>query len=151
MPTIITEGAIQFEFTDKWTALKFDEETGYKNWIEKLDETKAIDILSLYETSALYLIEVKDFRGHRIKNESRLVSGELAIEVGQKVRDSLACIIGAGRNPSQMDKWSIYKQALCNGDVKVYAILWLEYDPPNYPPNRQKVRASISSNALKKK
>lgn len=149
--TTIIEGAIQFEFADEWAVLKFDEETAYTNWIEKLDETKAIDILGLHENTVLYLIEIKDFRGHRIQNERRLISGELAIEVGQKVKDSVACIIGAGRNPSHAEKWSTYKQALCDDRVSLCVILWLEFDPPYHRSKRKKVNASVESNQLKKK
>ena len=64
--------------------------------------------LGIWNKSELYLIEVKDFRHHRIETRDRLLKGELAAEVAQKVRDSLSCIIGAYRTSENPDHWKPY-------------------------------------------
>jgi len=150
MPTQIEEGHLLFEFSDQWQIMKFDDAPGYRNWIGKLQETKAIDFLGILSANKLYFIEVKDFRGDRIQNEQRLLSGDLAIEVAQKVRDSLACIIGAARTPSQAQEWQHYQSFLCNTKTQIFVILWLEYDLPTHSVKRKKVRTSVGSNVLKK-
>ena len=92
MPETFEEGHLRFRFDDSWYAIKYDEHPDYRERIERLDGTKAVDFVAVHRDSQLFLIEVKDFRGHRIENQPRLREGELAIEVGQKVRDTVAGI-----------------------------------------------------------
>ena len=147
------EGSLAFDFDDEWRILKLDEHRDYRQQIERLVEgTKAVDFLGILNERELYLIEVKDFRGHRIETRDRLLKGELPIEVAQKVRDSLACIIGAFRTSSEPEFWQPYAMLLCNRDSTIKIALWLENDlPPPHPRLRQKARASISSNVFKQK
>ena len=67
----------------------------------------------------LYWIEVKDFRGYRIQNKRRLSEGELAIEVAQKVRDSIAGIIGAYRTSGSWETWEPFVRSLRSRDNRV--------------------------------
>lgn len=103
--TTIVEGHLELEFDDTWTVVKWDDHQAFCGGIGRLcgqissggkqrDEgTKAVDILAVRE-ARLYLIELKDFRGHRIESKQRQID-ELPLEIGLKVRDSLAGMIGA--------------------------------------------------------
>jgi hypothetical protein len=72
---------------------------------------------------------VKDFRGSRIENKKRITSEELFIEIGQKVKDSLACIIASARNSTlQMDFWKENVRNILNSKSNVRVVLWMEED-----------------------
>lgn len=148
----IEEGFLAFDFSDSWRILKLDEHRDYRERIARLEGTKAVDFLSILDEQELYLIEVKDFRGHKIETRDRLLTGELSIEVAQKVRDSLACIIGAFRTSSEPEFWQPYATLLCNRGRTIKIVLWLENDlPPPHLRLRQKFMASISGNVFKQK
>lgn len=148
MQTTFQENFLRFEFRETWQVIQLDDHPSYRKGIEKLGETKAIDFLGVHN-NVLYLVEVKDFRTHRIPNQRRLTDGELAIEFGQKVRDSIACIISSARNPTYAELFQEFAKGLKAGKT-VKVVLWLEHDLPNYNSMRAKVRASTDSNYFKK-
>lgn len=148
--TSFTEGHLQFEFGLQWEVVKLDAHHAYRQGIEKLDHTKAVDFLALWDKQILYFLEVKDFRNHRIENEKRLTTEDLTLEWGHKVRDSLACIVGAYRQ-SEETIWGHCLDSLQNKKQDIKVVLWLEYDPPRADRKRQQVQASIGQNVLKKK
>ncbi|HEY0137985.1 MAG TPA: hypothetical protein VGB85_28060 [Nannocystis sp.] len=112
--TLIPEGSLRCEFDDAlWTAIKWDAHAAYTHGIGKLQGeltdpvssqkrpagTRAVDIVGVH-AGALYLIEIKDFRGYEAANAYRQ-EDELPLEVGFKVRDTIAGLVGAhasGRN-----------------------------------------------------
>jgi hypothetical protein len=166
--TRFEEGDLVFEFGEKWQVFKLDEHRDYRERIAKIDETKAVDFVGIFNNEILYFIEVKDFRGHRVENRDRLfkaklpscqlVNGEcqfdkgslwLPIELAQKVRDSIACIIGNSNTSSESEFWLPYAKLICNQKIKV--ILWLEQDLPNNPIERNKVELSIRLKRFKQK
>ncbi|HAI70223.1 MAG TPA: hypothetical protein DCM38_12410 [Gammaproteobacteria bacterium] len=168
--TRIVEGYLVFEFGEKWRVFKLDEHRDYREHIGKIDETKAVDFVGIFDNKILYFIEIKDFRGHRIENKERLLKGNLPtcqlvngecqfdkgrlslpIELAQKVRDSIACIIGSCRTSSEPEEWLPYAKWLCHQDREIKVILWLEHDLPDYPLLRKKVMASISTKIFKQK
>ena len=102
------EQNLRFEFGKQWHVLKLDAHADYRERIAKLDGTKSVDFLGTFHERTLYFIEVKDFRGHRIENKDSLQAGLLAEEVGQKVRDSLACVISAHRVSVQDELWKTF-------------------------------------------
>jgi hypothetical protein len=130
------EGYLAFEFGDDWqeTVIKFDEHDDYSNAKKSLEGMKGVDFLGILQDELIF-VEVKDFRGYRIQNKARLATGELMIEVGQKVRDSVACVVGAGRVSSERETWQTYKQFLCQDNGRVRVVLWLEQDRPHRPHN----------------
>ncbi len=145
------EGYQRFSFDDaKWIVVKYDDETAYRERIGKLSETKALDFVGIYHNQAIYLIEVKDFRKHRIENQVRLTSGELPIEIGQKVRDTLAGIISAYRT-SDNQKWERFAKTLIDLKKDIKVVVWLEHDLPSYLKDRKKAAASIQTNVYKQK
>ena len=152
--TIINEGALRFEFDATWQdAVKWDDSKGYRNGIGRLLDTKAVDILCRTKGKCCF-IEVKDFRGHRIENKGRLGSGALQVEVAQKVRDTLAGLLGASRTSDDPASWEPYARALVSRD-EVYVVLWLEEDFTPGPgsgteDDRWRARLSVVQNELKK-
>src|SRR5580692_8886295 len=75
VPETFEEGHLRFRFDSSWYAIKYDEHPDYRERIERLDGTKAVDFVAVHRDSQLFLIEVKDFRGHRIENQPRLREG----------------------------------------------------------------------------
>lgn len=144
------EKNIRFRFEDGWRVIKYDDEKFYRSGIGTLPDTKAVDFIAC-RGNDLYFIEVKDFRGHRIENRERLESGQLTVEVGKKVRDSVAGILGAYRHPSHENQLEAFIQALTNCRTALWVILWLEHDLPTHPQTRKKALQSIELNQYKQK
>jgi hypothetical protein len=145
------ESALRFEFGNRWHVLKLDEHPDYRNRIEKLSGTKAVDFLGILDNDTIYFVEVKNFRGHRIENKERLQDGLLVDELGQKVRDSLACIISAHRVSSENELWKKFVDILCDKQKHIKVIIWLEQDLPNHPTQQRKTLNNISSTKFKSK
>lgn len=149
---LFEESDLVFEFGSHWQVFQFDKHHDYQNMKDVLEQTKGIDFLGIYDNRELYLIEVKNFRGYRIENRDRLLRGELAIEVAQKVRDSLACIIGAYHTSTLTEHWEPYLSFLCDRHGSIKIALWLEEDlPPPHPRLRQKAKASVETKVFKQK
>lgn len=139
------EGDLRFVFDDGWKVLKWDAHPAYLGGLQQREGTKAVDFVGLYVGEPWFL-EVKDFRGHRIENKSRLTSGELVREVACKVRDTLASMIWACRRaPLDNDELAAFVRPLVTGGKKVPVVLWLEEDRPAAPPE-----ASALGQAIKK-
>lgn len=149
MSTEIREQNLLFTFRDSWLVVKLDDHRDYRNGLGKLAGSKAVDFLGIHQNQ-LYFIEAKDFRGHRIENQERLRSGQLTTEIGQKVRDSVACIVAAYRQ-SGNSEWQPYLKILRDQRKLVKVVVWLEYDLPADPYTRKKDRASIATKEFKKK
>ena len=62
---IIQEGNLEFNFKDEdWSFLvKYDESEEYR-LVEKMDGTKAIDIIAKNVSNTFILMEIKDFCSH---------------------------------------------------------------------------------------
>ena len=116
-----------FAFGDTWvSALKYDDTDFYQNKIKDvLPHTKAVDLLAVHPIKGLLLLEAKDFRGHRIPNKQRLVSGELAIEVALKVKDTVAGVMGSSR--SRIREFEMVGKHVISTE-KLIVVLWLEDD-----------------------
>ena len=141
MKRIIDVERIRFSFGESWTvAEKWDDSRLFRDGICKLngavlDEetgepgqvgTKAVDIVGVRDGD-LYLIEVKDFRGHAIETKKRQPS-ELPLTIGCKVRDTVAGLVGASRQGRE--PWvEACAKLLLDGKRRVYVIAWIE-DPP---------------------
>ena len=63
------EGVLAFEFGERWKIFKLDEHSDYRERIGKIEGTKAVDFLGILDERELYLIEIKDFRQHRIETK----------------------------------------------------------------------------------
>ncbi len=117
---------LRFEFPSNWSVVKWDDEAAYRNGIQKLTGTKAVDLIARCERVS-YFIEVKDFRGtHDLANRLR---GGLLDEVACKVRDTLAGVIGAHCSRVHQDCWREHVDAWRARD-EIRVIFWLEDDAP---------------------
>jgi hypothetical protein len=150
VPKTFHEGHLRFRFDDSWFVIKYDEHRDYRERIERLEGTRAVDFVAVHNDSQLHLIEVKDFRGHRIENQRRLREGELALEVGQKVRDTVAGIVAAHHRGNEEDWGRAVKRLGCD-ETPIRVMLWLEQDLPPGPPARRKNQASVLIDALKQR
>ncbi len=129
---VFDEGHQRFSFDDlQWTIVKYDGHRDYREKIANLPDTKAVDFIGLYNAheEVLYWFEVKDFRGYRIQNKRRLSDLELATEVGQKVRDSIAGVFGAYRTSAASHLWKPFVDAMRRKNCTIRVVLWLEQDP----------------------
>ncbi len=148
MSKTINEDNLTFTFQDSWNICKFDASNFYRNRVEKLDEIKGVDILAT-QNSELLMIEVKDFRSHRIENIDKQASGKLLIDVAQKFVHTFAALTGASR-------WSIdYLQpfylSLNNKEEKrITCILFLERDDQETKMKRKKLDFPNMKKKLKK-
>jgi hypothetical protein len=144
----------RFTFDDQqWAAVKYDDHRDYRRKIANLPDTKAVDFIGLYNgpDGVLYWIEVKDFRGYRIQNKRRLSDGELATEVGQKVRDSIAGVIGAYRTSGQWEVWRPFVRAIWRRESTIRVLVWLEEDTIPGPAGRRGNAAQVQTQLLKER
>jgi hypothetical protein len=124
------EGRLEFTFpSPPWNARKWDAEPAYRHGVGRLRDSKAADFVA-EQASCLLVMEVKDFRHHRIENKLRLKDNELAIEVAQKVRDTIAGLVGAQHRSQDGDSWISFVAAATDPKRPIHAVLWLEQDAP---------------------
>lgn len=148
------EQHLRFAFDDcQWLVVKYDEHPDYRERIEKLDGTRAVDFLGLYRNGGetLYWIEVKDFRGYRIQNKKRMSDGELALEVGAKVRDSLAGVMAAYCSSARWKEWRGFVRLMWQRSTQIRVLLWLEEDQMPSLPARRKNAAQVQAGSIKTK
>ena len=148
------EGHQRFTFDDqRWAVVEYDDHPDYRQKIANLNSTKAVDFIGLYNgrDGDLYWIEVKDFRGYRIQNKPRLSDGELATEVGQKVRDSLAGVVGPYRTSGQWELWRPLVRAIGRRESTIRVLLWLEEDRIPGPNGRRRNAAQVQTQLLKQR
>jgi hypothetical protein len=128
---IVAEGFLELTFDAAWSLTKLDGEPFYRNKMSRLPGSKAVDVVGTRgqrKTGVILLLEAKDFRGHNIENKARFNGDDdgLAHEVASKVRDSLACFVGARRTTSD-GEWTVMLQRL-EPSEKCVVVLWLEQD-----------------------
>ncbi len=144
----------RFTFDDQlWIVVKYDECADYLKKIAKLPETKGVDFIGRLRQAdgILYWIEAKDFRGYRIQNKRRLSDGELAIEVAQKLRDSIAGVVGAYRMSEAWRDWRPFIEAMSRKKCPLHVVLWLEQDPMPSPRARRLNAEQVLAMELKKR
>ena len=126
------ESRLKFSFDERYwnQIIQFDEHADYKRIKKSFIGTKGIDFLGILQNNT-YFVEVKNFKDYRIKNKDRLsnIGEDLMVEVAQKVRDSLACII-SGKLNSTNDKrlWDEFLGLIIEENHNIRVILWLETD-----------------------
>ena len=153
---IFTESHLTFSFDEEnWDVLKYDDNPKYLKISNSLEGTKAIDFLGFYNNT-LVMFEVKGFRGygsHKSVND-RLAEGMevLTTEVAQKVKDTVAAIIGISRNIQVRDTFweKAGRQILQNKNLMIIA--WIEEDLSSKTlRDRKKLDMSVRTEKLKKK
>jgi hypothetical protein len=159
MSQTIEEGNLRFTFDDAWSVTKLDEHAFFTERLMPMQLTRAVDFLGLYRQSALYLIEVKDFRGSAIelKNREKMCDGDtLLLQVARKSKDSVVCIAGAARLLNDAF-WAQCADVLRKRHSIVKVIFWLEFDLGQRAHGRtsawveqeMRARAKTRANSLK--
>jgi len=153
---VIDEGKLRIVFDPPaWTAVKWDDHPLYTHGIGKLngeltdakaqktrpEGTKAVDIVAC-DASALYLIELKDFRGFSAENAFRQEQ-ELPLEVGLKVRDTMAGLSGGRATGLHAASLEPFYAALTQR-LPVKVIAWIVEDAPASATRRRK-RSAVDS------
>lgn len=151
------ESKLDFSFDEKnWDVLKYDSDPNYLKISNSLEGTKAIDFLGFYNNSTLVMFEVKGLRGYgsyKSVNE-RLADGMevLSTEIAQKVKDTVAAIVGISRNiQAEGTIWEkAAKQITQNHDLMI--ITWIEEDLNNKAlRDRKKNEMSVRTRKLQNK
>jgi hypothetical protein len=148
------EGHQRFTFDEEhWVVVKYDDHDDYRRRIANLEGTKAVDFVAVRNggDGDLYWIEVKDFRGYRIQNKRRLPDGELAIEIAEKVRDSIAGVVGAYCTSNDWPTWQPFVRALWRRSRVIRMLVWLEEDNMPRTSARRCNGAQVLTQQLKAK
>jgi hypothetical protein len=159
MPKQLEEQNLRFTFDDTWSVIKLDEDSFFLERLMPLQLTGAMDFLGLYRQSALYLIEVKDFRGSAIelKNQEKMCEGDtLFLQVARKSKDSVVCVAGAARLLNDAF-WAQCADVLRKPQSIVKVVFWLEFDlgrrghgrNPTWIEQELRVQATTQENLLK--
>ena len=124
---VVDEKRLRFSFDQSWLVCRWDKDECQKGF-HLLKSTRAIDIIGLVG-SRPFFIEITDYRGYSAKARHGRHSGELASEVAEKVRDSLAGLIWSvrrdGVDPGDLAQ---FVTAIIRADEKPFVALWLEED-----------------------
>jgi hypothetical protein len=154
--TTFDEGALRVAFGERWVVEKWDASAVYTRGIGTLsgeltdargqaraEGTKAVDFVGVLDGAALHLVELKDFRGHRIENKARQLQ-ELPLEIGLKVRDTLAGLVGAGAKEGAPAWVARCGTALAGRKHPVRVVAWI-LDDAARPGEDARKRAARSS------
>jgi len=118
----VKEGYLEFKFQPSWRVWKWDGHPSYRNGIQKLQTSEAVDFVGLRGSDLVCFIEVKDYRGH-----SRKKNDDLVTWVARKVRDTVAGIVGAHYMRSDGSDWKLHLDAWSE-NRRLQVLLWLEGD-----------------------
>lgn len=161
----IDERRIRFRFEERWQVDQWDACDVFIGGIRNLngtltdadgtlhrEGTKAVDFAGVLDGERLYLFEVKDFRGHHIENKRRQVQ-ELPLEIGLKVRDTVAGLAGAYAKASATGWVELCGQALASRRHQVHVVVWIADDSvrPREPRGKRAARDSVREAEMKQK
>lgn len=161
----IKEGRVLFRFGGRWLVEKWDACEVYKRMAKQLngelgdaqgvrraEGTKAVDFVGVLDDAVLYLFEVKDFRGHRIENKKRQLD-ELPLEIGLKVRDTLAGITGEFARTGGVAWAERWGEILAGRKHQIHVVAWIADDPPGprEPAGKRAAHASVREKQVKQK
>lgn len=156
---------LRFEFGDSWTVVeKWDDSRIFLDGIARLngdllDErtgqvasvgSKAVDLVAVRE-DRLYLIEVKDFRGHPIETKQRQLLA-LPLAIACKVRDTIAGLVGASRLADE--PWvGTCARLLLEPKRSVYVVAWIMDAAPRVaePLRKREIWQKERSDRLKQR
>lgn len=146
--TKVDERALSFTFSAEWKAvIKWDGTEFYRKRVQQLVGTDAVDIVALADSRLLF-IEVKDYRWPT--TTPNLWGVQLAQKVAEKIRDTIAGLIGAARMAGEGAKsaagdWTAIGQQLANKATPLFIVLWFETG--NYYRNSDLRKKALSDMA----
>ena len=117
------EGALVFTFPEDAQVGKIDSWAFYRNQFSKIQKTKAVDFVCVFEDEC-WLIEVKDYR-----YRPRTKTLEIADEIAWKSRDTLACLAAAARNANDEAERALATEAFEKARRRWRVALHLEWPP----------------------
>lgn len=124
MSVAFDERSLRFEFDDRWQMiLKWDDHVAYRDGVHRVRGSKAMDFVGLFDQRVIYLIEARDYRRHSREKEEDPLD-----ELAQKIRDTIAGLVGSGRRPEHAEQFEPLLKALFNGN-KIVVVLWNEQPP----------------------
>jgi hypothetical protein len=125
--TPINERALSFTFSSPWKqAVKWDDTEFYRKRVQKLEGTDAVDIVA-QEDDKLLFVEVKDYRWPTTTPDRFGV--DLAQKIAEKVRDTVAGLVGASRMAGEGAKgtdWRAVGKQLADEKLPLFVVLWFE-------------------------
>jgi len=121
---------------------KWDELAAYRDGVHKLQSTSAVDFIGVHGSDP-YFIEVKNFCDYRIDNKQRLTSGELAAEVADDVRDTIAGLVWVMERGSSTPELAKLLRQIFAVRSKCKVVLWLEEDRQPNPVDRSTLAGLI--------
>jgi hypothetical protein len=126
---------IRFEFGESWrVAEKWDDSFPFRDGVARIG-SKALDLVGVRQ-GVLYLIEVKDYRGHPIESKG-IQPKALPLDIACKVRDSVAGLVGASR--VREESWvRTCADLLLNPRRQLIVIAWIEDAAPRPAEPRAK-------------
>ncbi|MBI5543158.1 MAG: hypothetical protein HY901_04675 [Deltaproteobacteria bacterium] len=140
----LDESRLRFEFGESWMVVRYDKSSSFRSisvlngelWdgdAPRNQGTKAVDFVAVRE-GALFLIEVKNFEGHERGTRLRL-ERELDLEIGLKVRDTVAGLVGGVRSGMLPEPLASAVARVADDGQKVHVVGWIERDDP--PPSKR--------------
>jgi hypothetical protein len=153
MPTELPEEHQLFRFNDDWLVFRYDcTESGYQAICDQVPGTRSCDFVAVLRDTWACFIEVKDFRGYSAQNRRRITDGELAIEVAQKARDTLAGVISGVRRADSTYPWrALLQKKIDASDSGLRVYLWIEDDVATGSPRRWQQRLDTLQKDLKRR
>lgn len=149
------ESGINFNFQDAdWTTVKYDEHVAHRKVEKVLKPTKAVDFMGIHQGNRLFLIEIKNYRGHTQDESTReaLNAGgeELMRRIAIKVRDSIATATSEARFSTHDEEFfTQVNSRLLDNKVKLTIIACIEWDVAS--EKERKVQMGIGLQKLKQK
>lgn len=143
------EGNLLFRFAPGWRVLPYDK-LRVTEAVRNVEARRAVDFVGIAPNGNLWLIEVKDFRGHVIENKHKL-GGPLEQLVAHKVHDSLAGMVVAARHDPDPLFWRDALTLAMKADQRVNVVLWLEDDRLWQDPARGATTVNNILDLLKKR
>ena len=140
----ITEGDLTFSFPPGCQASKYDDWSFYRNQFQSVaGGSKGVDILCV-ESDTSWLIEIKDYRKHYRTNPSNI-----ADEVVNKVRDTLAGLAAAAKVAHEADQRELARKALKTSQWRVVLHLEQSATPSRLGPDPTDLRNKLRTRKLK--
>ncbi|OOF83714.1 cysteinyl-tRNA synthetase [Rodentibacter ratti] len=109
MSSAITEGALEFIFSENISSTKYDDWCHYRNQFKDrcYKDNKAVDFIA-YDENTAWLCEIKDFRlGDR--NPEKI---PLCDEIAMKIRDTLAGLVSANLQANVFEEKKFARKVL---------------------------------------
>ena len=171
---VIEESRLKFAFSENSTVIKFDDTEFYRDYFNKLPESKGVDFISV-DKDKMVFIEVKNCVGDEGNCRSRIVPDNkkrntsrttvnvegrdsLDIEVAQKIAMTVAALVGAKSFGSrkecvkELDRFIKFlsDDKFADDSKKKYVVLFLEGNFEGYTRTKKMIMKALQDSINKK-